>query len=45
MTWALLPQDPAVPYVYHDALAGIAQDIQMQPQAIQVQVAPVRSIF
>ncbi|KAH9970324.1 hypothetical protein BGW80DRAFT_1254060 [Lactifluus volemus] len=36
----LLPQDPAISYVYHNALAGVAQDIQMQPQAIQVQVAP-----
>ncbi|KAH9970316.1 hypothetical protein BGW80DRAFT_1461429 [Lactifluus volemus] len=30
--------DPTAPYVYHDA--GIAQDIPVKPQAIQVQVAP-----
>ncbi|KAH9970318.1 hypothetical protein BGW80DRAFT_1331978 [Lactifluus volemus] len=30
--------DPAVPYVYHDA--GVAQNGQVQLQAIQVQVAP-----
>ncbi|KAH9970320.1 hypothetical protein BGW80DRAFT_1447075 [Lactifluus volemus] len=32
------PDDPTVPYVYHDA--GTAQEIQVQPQAIQFQVAP-----
>ncbi|KAH9970323.1 hypothetical protein BGW80DRAFT_1562296 [Lactifluus volemus] len=32
------PGGPTVPYVYHDA--GVAQDIQVQLQAIQAQVAP-----
>ncbi|KAH9968315.1 hypothetical protein BGW80DRAFT_1339041 [Lactifluus volemus] len=32
------PVDPAVPYVYHDA--RVAQDILVQPQAIQFRVAP-----
>ncbi|KAH9958178.1 hypothetical protein BGW80DRAFT_1465456 [Lactifluus volemus] len=36
-------QDFAVPYVYRDA--GVAQDIPVQPQAIQFQVAPDTTTF